>query len=224
VLYFDARIITVHIEGVYMQAVDLQSVNAYIEGLSGLRVREAVDTRIMWRDYCSGKYSDVKGALGLSCQLQLAKVSSGGPSGVPAWVNLPEHAEHIPLFGSRLFSESRFVVYVRKEFLFQRDIHEITCAFAHECCHIILESVRHPLRKEERAVDLAAMLLGFSEVYLQNVGSEPSIVERLWAKVSKKSPLYEGTTLGYLTPTEIRHAHSIITKMRRSRCSSKADE
>jgi hypothetical protein len=70
----------------------------------------------------------------------------------------------------------------------------------------ILDSVHHPLRREEKAVDLAAMILGFSYFY------------RRAAHTSERVSRYKvmNRTLGYLSKLELDAACRVLvpTKMR----------
>jgi hypothetical protein len=60
---------------------------------------------------------------------------------------------------------------------------------------LILESIHHPLRKEEKVVDLTAMLLGFSRLYMTAAHTKDS-------------------KLGYLTPSELETAVHILVPTR----------
>jgi len=64
----------------------------------------------------------------------------------------------------------------------------------------VLESIHHPLRHEEKAVDLTAMLLGFSVLY------------RRAAHVIKRVGYnrYQQAQLGYLTQAELAQASQIL--------------
>ena len=90
---------------------------------------------------------------------------SGGPKGfeqTPAWVSLPEN---MPFYGTPESKKLTLRMFIRKSFLAQSSYAQAAIAIAHELSHVVLDSIRHPLRREEKAVDLTAMLLGFSELY-----------------------------------------------------------
>ena len=86
----------------------------------------------------------------------------GSVKDAPAWVDLPGE---MPLYGSDAFWKLRLDIYLRRSFLERSAYDQVTAAIAHELSHIILDSIKHPLRRCEKAVDLTAMLLGFSQVY-----------------------------------------------------------
>jgi hypothetical protein len=75
----------------------------------------------------------------------------------------------MPEFGTEAFWRTTPIVYIRKEFLRQMPFATAVCALAHEMAHVVLESTGNPLRANEKAVDLTAMLSGYSEMYLQGV-------------------------------------------------------
>jgi hypothetical protein len=104
-------------------------------------------------------------AMNLDVRLVVGWVNSGGPKGheqAPAWVSL---ADNMPFYGTPEFKKLTLKMFVRKSFLAQSSYAQAAITIAHELSHIVLDSVRHPLRREEKAVDLTAMLLGFSELY-----------------------------------------------------------
>jgi len=73
------------------------------------------------------------------------------------------YSKNLPLFGTPDFESEKIVIFVFNQRIcesFEAFVHCI----AHELCHVILDAIKHPLRKEEIAVDLAAMILGFCNV------------------------------------------------------------
>ena len=80
----------------------------------------------------------------------------------PAWIRLPKH---IPTYGTQEFKDLKLDMFILKSFAHQSRCHEFIVVVAHEFSHVVLESIEHPLRADEKAVDLTAMLLGFSYSY-----------------------------------------------------------
>jgi hypothetical protein len=100
----------------------------------------------------------------------------------------------------------RLDICLRRSFLQQSAYDQIAIAIAHELSHIVLDSIKHPLRRCEKAVDLTAMLLGFSRLY--SSGSY------------KEQRLKHGTAtqqLGYLSANEVKRANQIISRSQPNR-------
>jgi hypothetical protein len=95
------------------------------------------------------------------------------------WIEIPEN---MPYYGTEAFKKVTLRMFLRKSFLATSTYEKAAIAIAHELSHVVLESIRHPLRKEEKAVDLTAMLLGFSWLY--EIGSRTAI--RISPTKSKK--------------------------------------
>jgi Putative peptidoglycan binding domain len=112
-----------------------------------------------------------------------------------AWIELPNE---IPAFGSKEFKEMTIKMYFRKSF-FQQSYDRTAMVVAHELSHIVLESIRHPLKKCEKAVDLTAMLLGFSRIY-----------ELACHKELRAGNTINISALGYLTQAEVAHAARLL--------------
>jgi hypothetical protein len=146
------------------------------------------------RDY-EGMVRLIRSAMSLDVRLLVGWVSSGGPKEMaqaPAWVELPAN---MPFYGTPEFKKLSIRLFLRKEFLESHSYDKVGIAIAHELSHVVLDSIHHPLRKEEKAVDLTAMLLGFSRLYM------------VAAHTSKG-------TLGYLTSSELGAAARILVPIR----------
>jgi hypothetical protein len=115
----------------------------------------------------------------------------------PAWVELPPD---MPFFGTQPFKELVIKMFFRKEF-FEQAYDEAAAAVAHELSHVVLESIRHPLRSCEKVVDLTAMLLGFSRLYASACYKERTLENTI--KIQK---------LGYLGREEIQLASQILAQ------------
>jgi hypothetical protein len=103
-----------------------------------------------------------------------------------AWVELPLT---MPPYGSEAFKKLKIKMYFRKSF-FSQAYDKAAVVVAHEFSHVILESIEHPLRRCEKAVELTAMLLGFRCVY---------------ESASKDQPMD-----GYLEREEVRLANKLL--------------
>jgi hypothetical protein len=112
----------------------------------------------------------------------------------------------MPPYGSDEFKELRLDMYLRKSFLDQSAYDQIAIAIAHELSHIVLESIRHPLRRCEKAVDLTAMLLGFSGLYASGAHKEQQVYDTITIH-----------GLGYLSIEEVMLAYELLTGSRAKR-------
>jgi hypothetical protein len=115
----------------------------------------------------------------------------------PAWIRLPSD---MPEYGTQAFKDLKLDMFILKSFADQSRCHEFLVVVAHEFSHVVLESIGHPLRTEEKAVDLTAMLLGFSYSY------------RLAAHAVRAYPgnIYKTSRIGYLTGDELNAACRIF--------------
>jgi hypothetical protein len=105
----------------------------------------------------------------------------------------------MPPFGSSAFRELRLDIFLRKSFLAQSTYDQAAIAIAHELSHVVLDAIRNPLRRCEKAVDLTAMLLGFRKLYASGTYQE------------RRSR--NGVTmhmLGYLRAQEVELANKIL--------------
>ncbi len=139
----------------------LSQLNASFRG-----VREPVDQvpyreLIAKRDY-EGVLGKIADQLCIPSALQIGYVNSGGPEEASCWVYMPTV---MPQFGSSTLRKSKFTVYVRKRFLAVAPPDTVVAAFAHEMSHIVLGVISHPLRHNEKAVDLTAMVLGYRHFF-----------------------------------------------------------
>lgn len=158
------------------------------------------------RDYAGMVYR-IQTTLHLDLTIRLGLVNSGGPRGAPAWVEKPVT---MPMYGTAEFRQKIVTVYIRKTFLAEVPFDTVVIAIAHELCHVVLEAINHPLRTEEEAVDLTAMLLGFRDFYVTGcrvMRAQPSSpIDKLIGYQA-----YQTSSLGYLTQEEISHAATYMT-------------
>lgn len=173
-------------------------------------VRVPIDGEVLQELYNKGDYGrmlyQVQSALHLDMRARLGLVNSGGPD-VPAWV---VGSVNMPLFGTPAFRSTEVTVYLRKSFVEQARFEEIVLAMAHEMCHVVLNATRHSLRRQEEAVDLTAMLLGFRDFYVTGCRT---VTEK---KLSRTESLagwkgYVTSSHGYLTYEEVSHAATYMT-------------
>jgi hypothetical protein len=114
-----------------------------------------------------------------------------------AWVETPVP---MPSYGTKEFRELTIKMYFRKEF-FEQAYDQAGVVIAHEFSHVVLESIRHPLRRCEKVVDLTAMLLGFRSLYASGSHKE----RRFGNRVSIRS-------IGYLRQEEIERANRFLAQ------------
>jgi hypothetical protein len=86
---------------------------------------------------------------------------TGATKGASAWISVPKE---MPAYGTKAFKDMRQDLYLRRSFLQRSSLDRIAIAIAHELSHVVLDSIHHPLRGCEKAVDLTAMLLGFRAI------------------------------------------------------------
>ena len=120
-----------------------------------------------------------------------------------AWVSRPKD---MPYYGTPEFKTIKVDMFIRKSFAETEPYDRFAIAVAHEFSHIVLDSIHHPLCHEEKAVDLTAMILGFSHLY-QRAAQR---IRRIGLNQ------FEQNTLGYLSESELDTACQMLvpTKMR----------
>jgi hypothetical protein len=126
-----------------------------------------------------------------------SSANKGAHKDSPAWVQLPVD---MPFYGTKAFRELTIKMYFRQEFV-EKAYDEATVIIAHELSHVVLESIRHPLRGCEKVVDLTAMLLGFSRLFGSACYKEQRVGNII--KVDK---------LGYLSRAEVQLANHILAQ------------
>ena len=150
------------------------------------------------RDY-EGMVRLIKKTMNIEVRLVVAWVNSGGTptmKDAPAWIQLPPN---MPFYGSEAFRGLKITMFLRKSFLEQSKYDQAAIAIAHELSHVVLESIGHPLRGCEKAVDLTAMLLGFRQLYASGSYKEERSGDRTRSQ-----------KLGYLSPEEVQLANQLL--------------
>jgi hypothetical protein len=144
----------------------------------------------------------IRSAMSLEIGLSVGWVNAGGPKDnpdAPAWVELPVHLGDMPYHGTAAFKSAKLNLFFRKSFLDRSEYDEVAMAIAHELSHVVLASIRHPLWKEEKAVDLTAMILGFRLIHQSACYKE----RRCGRTISYRR-------LGYLSQDEVHLANRIL--------------
>jgi hypothetical protein len=106
----------------------------------------------------------------------------------------------MPSYGTKAFKELTIKMFFRKSFI-EQAYDEAAVAIAHELSHVVLESIRHPMRRCEKVVDLTAMLLGFRSLYASGSHKE----QHFGNTISFRS-------IGYLRPEEIKRANRFLAQ------------
>jgi hypothetical protein len=146
-------------------------------------------------DY-GGMVQLIRRTMNVQVNLKLVWTSSGSED-VPAWIEMPKD---MPFYGSKEFHELTVTMTIRKQFMASSTYDRAAIAVAHEFSHVVLNSLRHPLRNCEKAVDLTAMVLGFSALYASGGYTETRIGNTI-----------RQSQLGYLTSDELRAARRLLT-------------
>jgi hypothetical protein len=137
----------------------------------------------------------------MNVQVKLKVIwTNDGTETAPAWVNMPKD---MPFYGSKEFRDLTIEMTIRKPFISSSTYDQAAIAVAHELSHVVLSSLRHPLHNCEKAVDLTAMLLGFSALY-----------ESGGHTAKRSGNIIRYSHLGYLTPDELRTAYRLLVPAR----------
>lgn len=183
--------------------------------------REPIDERPLRALYAdsnfAGMLDHIRKSMRLDVGLRIGYVNSGGPAHAAAWVSLPAP---MPQYGTREFKQSKFDVYIRKSVILQSPFEIVVALMAHELSHILLDAIHHPLRRQEAAVDLTAMILGydrfFSVVYtIAEEVPRADILARVYKwfvgrELTDIEVSYQMHTSGYMSAEEIGFAQSLI--------------
>lgn len=149
----------------------------------------------------------IQKTLCLDMRVFMALVNSGGPKNAPAWIHKPGV---VPMINTSSFRQYSVILYLRKSFLAEAPFETAVMAIAHELSHVVLDAVRHPLRTEEEAVDLTAMLLGFRDFFVTG----RRVIREVTSPVTGSSiddKVYEIGDYGYLSAEESWHAVEYMT-------------
>ena len=180
-----------------------------------------VDPGVLKRLYDRRDYAAMLGWIKTSMRLDLRvglRIVERAETPHPMWVELPVP---MPAYGSCGFRATRVVVNARAADLAERSFVWVVAGFAHELAHVVLSATGHRLQHDERAVDLAAMTLGYQAF----VGdAEITRAEGLvWSialaalllpfgVVFWRPPKRRTLRLGYLTRSEAAAARQYLAK------------
>lgn len=173
-------------------------ISHFIGGIRPLADRQALQLSFQGRDFTS-LVTAIKALVNLDLRMRVGIYKSGGRTS-PAWIEMPSS---MPPYGTEAFRKVIVTLGLRRDFCDEASFESIVCAIAHEMAHIILDATGHPRRRDEKVVDLTAMVCGFSEFYVQGTtrretrGSH-TIVHRF----------------GYLSKEEVEFAAKLMKKMR----------
>jgi hypothetical protein len=195
-------------------------------------VRQAVPRRHLEQLHQAGKYSEliasIKRSMGIELRIILGKVKSGGPERAVAWVNL----EDMPPYGTLAFRRHTVNLFIRKDYLLGTTLDQLVRIVSHELAHIVLDATGNPFKRDERAVEVTAMLLGFAEYFeaesthivqivdAETVGEPDSVLGKIGHWITKNSSsratrvTKRESRLGYLSDDEIREAVRLIRARR----------
>jgi hypothetical protein len=198
-------------------------VNAYIDQLRQALPRvppipmRALKSLHKARDY-EGMVRLIKRTMNIDVRLVVGWVNSGGPKGMdeaPAWVQMPAK---MPPYGTTAFKKMTIKMFLRKSFLEQSTYQKAAIAIAHELSHVVLDSIGHPLRKEEKAVDLTAMILGFSYLYrtAAHTVQQVNYNQMQHNQLGYLSERELGTACRILIPHKLRVRHAALNYLRAS--------
>lgn len=122
-------------------------------------LRRPIAARELKPLYYAGDYEGmiryVQHSMHLDLNIKLNVVDDGA---APLWVQMPAA---MPPYGTSAFRNTTAQVFVRRDILQRRPFSWTVFGIAHELSHIVLNSINHPLRQEEKAVDLTAMIFGY---------------------------------------------------------------
>jgi hypothetical protein len=99
----------------------------------------------------------------LDMRMRIGRVSVPHASGSQIWISMPAI---LPIYGSGEFRKVLVTLYVYRTYLLEEPLESIIAAVAHECSHVVLNAINHPLRSYEKVVDLTGMFFGYSEYFL----------------------------------------------------------
>jgi hypothetical protein len=168
--------------------------------------RPPVARKQLWVMYSEKNYTGivkfVRDSMNLDLRIRVGLSNVDSRTQAPAWVQMPSP---MPPLGTPAFKQTLATVFLSKSFLSRANFDQVVLAVAHEISHIVLNSTNHPLRDQETAVDLTAMLLGYRDFYVG--GCESVRIERRWFS---RIETHAHQRYGYLTPDEVRYADRIL--------------
>jgi hypothetical protein len=126
------------------------------------RIIPPIDSDILRRLHSARNYAAMLGWIKNSMNLELRvglRVVDSSETHTPMWIEMPTKMPH---YGTPAFRNTRVIVNACREILETKPFDWTVAGFAHELSHVVLSSIGHRLRHDEKAVDLTAMLLGYA--------------------------------------------------------------
>jgi hypothetical protein len=157
--------------------------------------------KIKWlhskRDF-GGVVKLIRSTMNVDVRLTLhwTSTQSNQTSNAPAWIVVPQK---MPYYGTPAFKALKLDMFIMKSFA-EKPYDQFAMAVAHELSHVVLDAIEHPLRNDEKAVDLTAMLLGFSYLYRKAAHTSRYITDRTMRT----------SQLGYLSKSEVNQAAKML--------------
>ncbi len=108
------------------------------------------------RDYAA-MLGWIKNSMRLDLRVGLRIVDAPEPS-PPMWI---ETQQPMPAYGGAGFRNARVIVNARRDALEAKSFVWVVAGFSHELSHVVLFAIGHRLQRDEKAVDLTAMILGY---------------------------------------------------------------
>lgn len=109
----------------------------------------------------AGMVDQMRRHMKIVCGLSLKCIATRPDNkGAPAWVISPPY---FPPYGSQLQKNMKIEIFFYKEAL--NSYYKFIVMMAHELSHIVLKSIDHALKRNEEAVDITAIILGFGKYY-----------------------------------------------------------
>lgn len=176
----------------------------------------------------AGEYTDLVSRIRLAMRLKdlrlvVGFVNSGGPRRAPAWITIPDP---MPLYGSSAFRNISLTLFVRKSFLRGWSFEGVVAGIAHELSHALLASLHNPLWKDEVAVDLTAMILGFRDYFLKGTFHvsfqyHPNLLRLYLLSRLGRDPSWSCSRVGYMTLEEYTFAAGVMEKRQKESATEK---
>jgi hypothetical protein len=166
-------------------------------------VEEGLRARFQVKDY-SGMMRLIKTRVGPLLPIKLGMVNSGGPKDAQMWTQVPAP---IAPYGTEAFTTSHMSLFVRRSFTEVAPFEMLVVGLSNALITIVLKSVGSALADDPSAVDVAALLFGYTNFYRNSkpytAGVAPSMVKGLfWARQFSAV---------HLSEPEIEYAASLLS-------------
>lgn len=167
-------------------------------------VKEPIKTRVLKRKIKRGKIETIVYLLASQCGLPIRIIIRWLDNfGIPAKVQIPND---LPFFGSPKLVNFPIVIKVSSSL--RKDSDVLPMILAHEIAHILLHSLNFRHKESEQYTDIAAISLGFQEIfrYARKIINEKVSYSGFWLFPSTITTTINTTTkeYGYLTDEQFR--------------------